>query len=69
MAFITDTHGSASPFVAGFGVFATVKLWLNTMRERRALKRMSYSQLEDIGVSPKAADAEAARPFWDVSGR
>ena len=69
MAYITESYGSATSFFAGFGVFATVKLWLNTMRERRALRHMSYSQLEDIGVSPKAADAEAARPFWAVSSR
>ena len=66
MAYLTDTFASAP---AGFGVIKTVKLWLNAARERQALRNMSYSRLEDIGVHPKQADREANKFFWNVSGR
>lgn len=66
MAYLTETFASAP---AGIAVFKTVKLWLNAWRERRALRNMSYSQLDDIGVHPKAADREAMKPFWNVSAR
>lgn len=35
-------------------------------RQRAALKSLSLSQLDDMGVSCKQAESEANRPFWDV---
>jgi len=35
-------------------------------RQRLALKSMSPSQLDDIGLSYDAAQREASRPFWDL---
>jgi len=66
MAYITDNFVTATP---GTAVFKTVKLWLNAIRERRALRSMPYSRLEDIGVHPRQADREASKPFWIVSSR
>lgn len=42
-----------------------VRIWLETSRQRRALARLDAARLEDIGLDPEAAAAEAARPFWD----
>ena len=66
MAYLTETFASAP---SGIAVFKTVTLWVNAWRERRALRDMSYSQLDDIGVLPKEADREAMNPFWNVSAR
>ena len=44
--------------------WAIVRLWRERARQRRDLAEMSPDILRDIGVSPKAARAEAARPFW-----
>ena len=66
MAYLTETFASAP---TGIAVFKTVKLWFNAWRERQVLRKLSYSQLEDIGVHPKAADREAMKPFWNVSAR
>lgn len=41
-----------------------IRLWHARARQRRDLAEMSPDMLRDIGVSPKAARAEAARPFW-----
>lgn len=40
--------------------------WIRTAAERRALGRLTDAQLADIGLSRAAAEAEAARPFWDL---
>jgi len=34
--------------------------------QRRALSRLDAPALRDIGVSREEAEAEAARPVWDV---
>ncbi|MBI1416318.1 MAG: DUF1127 domain-containing protein [Limimaricola sp.] len=44
--------------------------WLTAMpavaRQRRALRELDDARLNDIGLSPRQAAAEAARPVWDV---
>ncbi|MEL0436278.1 DUF1127 domain-containing protein [Phycobacter sp. K97] len=35
-------------------------------RQRRALSKLDDTALSDIGISRKAADSEARRPFWDA---
>jgi len=44
--------------------------WLTSMpavaRQRRELREMDPARLEDIGLSPRQAAAEANRPIWDV---
>ncbi len=66
MAYLTETFASAP---SGIAVFKTVSLWINAWRERRALRDMPYSRLDDIGVHPRAADREAQKSFWNVSAR
>lgn len=66
MAYLTESFVSAP---SGIAVFKTVKLWMNAQRERRVLRNMPYSRLEDIGVNPEAADREANKSFWNVSSR
>ena len=39
---------------------------LAVARERRALSKLSASQLDDIGVDPIDAAREAKRSFWDA---
>jgi len=67
MAYISDF--SVSRTVSGFGLIRIVKLWIEAAKERRALKSLGYSRLEDLGIDPREADAEAARPFWSVRPR
>lgn len=33
-------------------------------RQRRALARLLAHELDDVGISPEQARAEAAKPFW-----
>jgi uncharacterized protein YjiS (DUF1127 family) len=44
----------------------SLRFALRVWAERRALARMDVSRLKDLGISPAAAAAEAARPFWDL---
>src|SRR5262249_15159326 len=48
---------------------ATLRLWLDVSRERRALRQLDTAALADIGMSREQACREAARPFWDVAPR
>ncbi len=39
---------------------------MGLFRQRQALARLDDAALEDIGFSRAEAEAEAARPVWDV---
>ena len=39
-------------------------LWLQRARTRWALRQIEPSLLDDIGITPKEQDREAAKPFW-----
>lgn len=41
-----------------------IQLWRSRARQRRQLSQLSPAQLDDIGIDPAAAWAEAAKPFW-----
>lgn len=43
-------------------------LWdaLSLRRQRRTLARLDARALEDIGITRKQAEDEAARPIWDA---
>lgn len=45
-----------------FGILDMIGLW----RQRRALASLDPERLDDVGITPGAARAEASRPFWDV---
>lgn len=63
MAYISHTHHvhraaqSRRPSLLGL-----LALW----RSRRALARLDARALDDIGLSPREAATEAAKPIWDV---
>ena len=44
-----------------------IALMLAHGRERAALARLDDAALRDIGLDRAGAEAEAARPFWEVS--
>ena len=73
MAYLNDIRASHHS-VSGAGsvlvtVLATLGRWVSISRERRDLGELSLSQLDDIGVSARQAQTEAARPFWASSAR
>ncbi len=51
------------------GILARLGHAIDVYRERRALARLDGAQLQDIGISAHAAEAEANRPFWDAPAR
>lgn len=67
---MTATHSYIAarprPRTTGFlGRFAPAR-WIALHRQRRQLAELDDHQLADIGVSRAEAEAEAARPAWDV---
>lgn len=41
-------------------------LWLGRRRQRLALQELDARLLEDVGLTPRQAVQEAAKPFWRV---
>jgi len=39
-------------------------VWEKRLKDRDALSRMKYGQLEDMGMSPEDALTESEKPFW-----
>jgi len=39
---------------------------LDLLQQRRALAQLDDTRLADLGLTRAAAQAEAARPFWDA---
>lgn len=56
-----STASAASERV-GFSLWDLFRLH----RQRRALAEMDASALDDMGISHRDAQIEAARPFWQV---
>lgn len=46
------------------GAWHTIRLWQQRARQRARLAELSPELLEDIGLSARAADTEAGKPFW-----
>jgi len=42
----------------------TLFLYSERSRQRRALSKMDYRLLDDIGVTRAAANYETSKPFW-----
>jgi uncharacterized protein YjiS (DUF1127 family) len=47
-------------------VVHTALLWMARPKQRRHLSNLSTNELDDIGISAKAAATEATKPFWRV---
>ncbi len=63
MTDITARHFHANrPARRGFALMRMIDVW----RSRRALRALDDAALRDIGLSPRDAATEAARPIWDV---
>lgn len=41
-----------------------LKQWQQNHRTRRALLKLNYEQLKDIGLSREQTHKEASKPFW-----
>ena len=41
-----------------------LRQWSERASQRRHLSRLTRRELEDVGISPEAAAAEVAKPFW-----
>ncbi|WP_050927595.1 DUF1127 domain-containing protein [Aestuariivita boseongensis] len=58
----THTARFHAPARKRIGLVSLLDLW----RTRRQLKSLDDRALADIGLTRREADAEAARPVWDV---
>ena len=45
----------------------SLRRMIEVARQRRALARLDDAALADLGLSRRAARAEAARPVWDLA--
>lgn len=63
--FATASHALMSHRAPRGGFLRSLIGRLEVARQRHALARLDDRQLADIGITRDAADAEAARPFWD----
>ena len=41
-----------------------IQRWRSRARQRRHLARLTWGQLDDIGITSKAARYEIGKPFW-----
>ncbi|GGF81329.1 hypothetical protein GCM10007301_46830 [Azorhizobium oxalatiphilum] len=55
--------GAALPVVRR-SLAEMVRLWMWRYRSRRELKQLDTDQLLDVGIHPRVARREAAKPFW-----
>jgi uncharacterized protein YjiS (DUF1127 family) len=42
----------------------TLRLWRRRIRDRQALRELSYRDMRDIGATPADIDWEMSQPFW-----
>ena len=62
LTYDTTCSASRSTSRRTFGPAQYLAVW----RQRRVLARLDDNVLKDIGISRAEAEAEAARPFWDL---
>lgn len=63
---LTDLFASAPRQRATTGRKLHLAGLIDLWRSRQALSRLDPNALEDIGLSRRDAQTEAARPVWDV---
>ena len=54
------------PRLRRFSLLSTLMRWVETSRQRAALRRLDDAALKDVGISASDAREEADRPFWDA---
>ncbi|MBL7004804.1 MAG: DUF1127 domain-containing protein [Gammaproteobacteria bacterium] len=45
-------------------ILTTAQLWIERSYQRKQLLKLSYKQLEDIGLTYEQIRVEAKKPFW-----
>lgn len=60
-ATIHDPRPAWRPFL---GLVATLELWAERHRQRRALRELSDHMLKDIGLTHADVYRESMKPFW-----
>lgn len=45
-------------------IAAILGKWAERRHTRAALRQLTAAQLDDVGLSPRAAQREASKPFW-----
>jgi uncharacterized protein YjiS (DUF1127 family) len=68
---LTFFHPSARPnHAAGRAVglrqriTSTLRLWRRRVRDRQALRQLTYRDMRDIGATPADIEWEMSQPFW-----
>ena len=56
--------GLGVPTISLVRVVKLIRLWTAKSAQRRHLATLTLRELEDVGISPEAAAAEAAKAFW-----
>lgn len=67
MTCTTDTRLTGarfSPLALVGALIRRVETWWAVAKERRALKEMGWSRLEDLGLTDRDVKREARKPFW-----
>lgn len=62
-------HRTGKPGLRLRPVLTGLRLAFHRYAQRRALAAMEPWQLDDLGLTPAAADAEARRPPWTGAAR
>jgi uncharacterized protein YjiS (DUF1127 family) len=57
----SQCHSPARP-----SVLSRAKSLIVVWQQRQALRALDERALNDIGITRREAEAEAARPFWDA---
>jgi uncharacterized protein YjiS (DUF1127 family) len=60
----TFTRSASAARQPAGGLLATLELWAERHRQRRALLELGDHMLKDIGISHADAWQEASKPFW-----
>jgi len=56
-----DGHALSQIFANGLSL---LQLWIDKHHQRKQLKRLEASQLNDLGLDRERVRMEAAKPFW-----
>jgi len=62
----SQIHCLPKQSVVSKGIFKRASLAYAAWRQRRVLARLDDAALNDIGITYAQAQAEAAKPVWDV---
>lgn len=62
-----STAATGTPFATLSPAAAMLRM-IAVARQRRQLTTLDDAQLTDLGLTREMAEAEAARPFWDLDG-